>query len=253
MKLDYIRLHSTVIIVGIIVSAIFLYLTDYLIFRNFRDTISSLIQGLAFIPIQLFLNTILINWVVEKQDEIKNSKKINVIIGVFFNENGNKILERLVEFDGSIEKFLIEIKGIECLEKECLEIFRDKVREYNPDVEVTFEKLIEMNKILNCTRDNMTNLLANSFLKDDDDFTEALMELIHLNDELNLRDLENLENYEMNHLKEDIAEAYKKLTIQWCEYMIHLYDFYPQLFNLAAIKAPFDKSNFKDKDKNYSC
>lgn len=251
MKLDYIKLHSTAILVGFIISALVFYLVDYFIFKNLMDTISNIIQGIAFIPIQLLLNTILINWVVEKQEEIKNGKKINVIIGVFFSESGTIILSELVKYDKSLEEFKKNFGTIKCLGKECLEKFREELKDYNPEIEICSCELKKLNTLLDSHRKGLVELLTNSFLKEDEFFSEVLMELIHLNDELRLRYDEEMKEYEINHIKDDLIEAYKVLGMQWCDYMIHLYDFYPQLFQLAAVNSPFDNKSKEEKDKIY--
>ena len=72
-------------------------------------------------------------------------------------------------------------------------------------------------------------------------FSEALLALFHLTDELSCRDgMNNLPESDRNHLAGDMNRAYKKLVEQWLVYMSHLKNQYPYLFSLAVRKNPFD-------------
>jgi hypothetical protein len=52
--------------------------------------------------------------------------------------------------------------------------------------------------------------------------------------------LENLPESDIRHLSGDFNRAYKRLAIQWLDYLEHLKEQYAYLFSLAARKNPFN-------------
>ena len=83
--------------------------------------------------------------------------------------------------------------------------------------------------------------LENPVLIEQESFSEALLAVFHLTDELACRDnLSNLPESDKNHLSRDINRAYKKLVVQWFIYLKHLKMQYPYLYSLAVRKNPFD-------------
>lgn len=90
-------------------------------------------------------------------------------------------------------------------------------------------------------RNFLLGLIENPVLIEDEDFTEALLAVFHVLDELNCRrDLLNLPEPDQNHLINDMSRAYKRLSVQWLKYLKHLKGQYPYLFSLAVRKNPFD-------------
>ena len=74
-----------------------------------------------------------------------------------------------------------------------------------------------------------------------EDFSEALLAVFHLLDELSSRDkLNPLPDSDIQHLAGDIDRVYKKLVEQWLIYLRHLKGQYPYLFSLAIRKNPFN-------------
>ena len=58
-----------------------------------------------------------------------------------------------------------------------------------------------------------------------------------------------MEDYEKEHIKQDIDIVYRLLARRWVNYMYHLKEFYPQLFVKALINSPFDNRDYKVKDR----
>jgi hypothetical protein len=72
-------------------------------------------------------------------------------------------------------------------------------------------------------------------------FSEALLAVFHLHDELNCRkDFTSLPDSDRNHLMGDMNRAYGLLVEQWLIYLEHLQDQYPYIFSLAVRKNPFN-------------
>ncbi len=87
----------------------------------------------------------------------------------------------------------------------------------------------------------MLNLLENSTLLDHDNFTEMLLALFHLAEELESRnDLSNLTLNDALHIKKDVIRAYSRLLSEWIIYAKYLMEDYPFLYALLVRKNPFD-------------
>jgi len=72
-------------------------------------------------------------------------------------------------------------------------------------------------------------------------FSNVLLALFHLMDELNSRgNFAGLPRTDINHVSGDFNRAYKRLTLQWIDYLEHLKTNYPYLFSLAARQNPFN-------------
>ncbi len=87
----------------------------------------------------------------------------------------------------------------------------------------------------------LIDLIENPVLIAHERFSEVLLALFHLMDELNSRgDFAGLPQTDLNHLSGDFNRAYKRLTLQWIDYLEHLKANAPYLFSLAARQKPFN-------------
>ena len=95
------------------------------------------------------------------------------------------------------------------------------------------------------------NLIINENIHEHEEFTDMLMSLLHVKEEIDSRYNDKIEAFELEHLASDMTVAYKYLTLEWCEYMNYLNKNYPRLFVRALIDNPFDNRDKKEKDKIY--
>jgi len=85
------------------------------------------------------------------------------------------------------------------------------------------------------------SLLENPNLLEHECFTDLLLAIFHLSEELVARDtLEGLPQSDYEHLAGDIKRAYTLLIREWLAYMMHLKDNYPYLFSLVIRTNPLD-------------
>lgn len=90
-------------------------------------------------------------------------------------------------------------------------------------------------------RQFLIDLIENPVLIEHERFSDVLLALFHLMDELNSRgEFTDLPQTDLTHISGDFNRAYKRLTLQWIEYLEHLKINYPYLFSLAARKNPFN-------------
>ncbi|MBI5664438.1 MAG: hypothetical protein HZC49_05035 [Nitrospirae bacterium] len=91
-------------------------------------------------------------------------------------------------------------------------------------------------------RNFLLRLLENPVLLEHESFTDLLMAVFHLTEELaNRTDIDTLPDSDLQHLSGDINRVYGMLIIQWLGYMKYLKTNYPYLFSLAIRLNPFDQ------------
>jgi hypothetical protein len=94
---------------------------------------------------------------------------------------------------------------------------------------------------LKSKRDFLVGLLENPVLVEHEGFSECLLAVFHLHDELNCRkDLSKLPNTDHQHLINDMNRAYGQLVDQWLVFLEHLQSQYPYIFSLSVRNNPFD-------------
>lgn len=168
------------------------------------------------------------------------ARRLNMIIGVFFTEVGNELLNMLTQFDPSIN----EIRKDCLLNQDCSDAdftsLRKKLQNHKYSID---PKLMDLGKLFEFLTRNgglLLRQMENPSLIEHESFTELLWSVIHLRDELMSRkSLVTLPEADIEHLAYDAGRAYGALVRQWVDYMHHLKRSYPYLFSLAIRTNPF--------------
>jgi voltage-gated potassium channel len=175
-----------------------------------------------------------------KRERQSRLRKVNMVLGVFFSEVGHELLTLFSRNDHKIEEIrenlLVNFSWTENRFSSVLDIIKKH------DLRVDIGRL-PLEPILNLLsrRNFLVGLLENPVLIEQESFSEALLAVFHLTDELSCRNnLSNLPESDKKHLSGDINRAYKKLVVQWFVYLKHLKNQYPYLYSLAVRKNPFD-------------
>jgi hypothetical protein len=225
----------------VLVWAAFFYGLDYLLFKNTREMGFYSILDVAFLPINVLLVTLLIERLITSKAEQEKRKKMNMVIGAFFNEVGTDLLKRLFDFDktfnGISQRFLIRMdwtdKTFSALQKELprMEIHTDS----------RLSDLSALDDFLASKRDFLLRLLENGNLLEHESFSDLLWALFHLTEELKARELKQpLGSPDLDHISIDIRRTYVLLIRDWVGYMRHLKEDYPFLYSLAVRLNPFN-------------
>jgi hypothetical protein len=89
-------------------------------------------------------------------------------------------------------------------------------------------------------RSFMLRMLENPNLLEHDTFTDMLLAVFHVTEELIARvDFTALPEPDTAHLTGDIKRALRTLLIQWLSHMEHLHSEYPYLYSLEVRRNPF--------------
>jgi voltage-gated potassium channel len=180
-----------------------------------------------------------------RRDKLIRLEKMNMVIGVFFSQIGTPLLADLSDIDRNREKVRQALGGGDVSEEEHYDRARRRLKDYLFRPDITRADLPAMKALLDGNLTQMMRLLENPILLEHDQFTNLLMAVFHLREELIMRSpLDRLTEDDLIHLAGDIARVYNGLLEQWLDYMVYLKRSYPFLFALAVKRNPFQEGSW---------
>ena len=235
--------HSWQITLGlvlVILSALF-YFWHFLLFHDAHHIFIYMLGDIAFVPIEVLLVTLIIHRLLTIREKRSMLKKLNMVIGAFFNEVGTSLLEHLSKFNTRqndiVEKLIITNKWSE---KDFYSLITH-LKRHPFEIDPKAGNLDELKIFLLKKRSFLLGLLRNPNLLEHESFTDLLWAVTHLTEELSFRkNVDELGETDANHVAGDIKRAYSLLIIEWLRYMRHLKSYYPYLFSLAVRTNPFN-------------
>ena len=225
----------------IILSA-FTYFIHFLIFRDPHHIFIYMVGDLAFLPLEVFLVVIIIERILSRRERQVMLQKLNMVVGAFFSEVGNRLLGDLLgHFDNRAE-----ISGNLNVTKDwtSVDFKRAAAYAYNLRIDLDCRKmdLEGLKAFLSQKRMFVLGLLENPNLLEHDRFTDLLWALTHLDEELEARpSLKDLPEKDLEHLAGDIQRMYDHLSSEWLDYVKHLRSNYPFLYSLVLRTHPFQE------------
>ena len=175
-----------------------------------------------------------------RRQERNRKQRINVLIGVFFSELGSDLLKLFSTFDPGVADIQEDSLIDEGWSDEDFVKLRRRLEGHDYDVDPRRIEMNEFRAFLNERGDLLVRLLENPNLQEHETFTNLLLALFHLKDEIIARrDFSELPEADLAHLANDAKRAYQLLARQWVAYMHYLKLSYPYLFSLALRTNPF--------------
>jgi hypothetical protein len=219
-----------------------MYFVHYLIFRDIHHIFLYLIGDLAFLPLEVLLVVLIIERVLTQREHNAKMLKLNMVIGAFFSEVGNPLLNTLlVHFKNKQDisrQFNITAAWTKSDFKKAL-AFADQLK---IEVDSASLDLVQLKGFLSQRRAFLLTLLQNPVLLEHDRFTDLLWATTHLDEELEARQLPaNLTHNDLLHITLDIQRMYDHLVGEWLDYVQHLKTNYPYLFSLILRTHPFQE------------
>ena len=216
-------------------------LAHYLLFNDFLYISKFIVAQLGFLPVSVFLVTIVLNQLMARREKQALLKKMNMVVGTFFSEVGTSLLS-LIDPSSSTDSLCGELLPNNNWTGEDYQKVRKMSATGKFSDNATTASFSELRTFLLEKRDFLLLLLGNPNLLEHDSFTELLWAVFHLAEELGSReDLENPGPKDTDHLNGDIRRVTSLLLYEWLSYMQHLQEDYPYLFSLAVRTNPFDR------------
>lgn len=216
----------------------------YMIFRDFHHMMMYLIGDIAFIPLEVFLVTLVIDKLLEGRERAKLMEKLNMLIGLFYQELGQEMLRICAAADKGIAVLGNDIHVTAQWGEADYKKLDAVLKSFSYKVDIGSVDIDGLFSLLDSKTDLVVSLIANPALMEHDTFSELLMSVRHMHEELALRRALNRENEgrrDLEHLKLDLERAYGHLAQEWLFYMKHLKERYPYLFATAMVNNPFEK------------
>lgn len=220
-----------------------LYWIEYLLLHDAREVWVWIVSSVAFLPLQVALVTLVIERMLRARDRQALLRKLNMVIGAFFDEVGIELLKSLAALDPDVERVRQDLGASALVSRSGFQSLRKRLSSYSYRVEIDAACLDALRSLLVAKREFLLRLLENPNLLEHDTFSDMLWAVFHLADELRYRpDMTHLPDTDLQHLAGDVQRAYALLIVEWLAYMGHLRINYPYLFSLAIRTNPFDPS-----------
>ncbi len=231
---------SFLIVLLLALLSVLMYAVQIMIFDSPRDTGFYILQDFAFLPLQVAIVTVVLGRYLKSREKTERLKKISVVVNTFFSEVGTDIITGLKVFSKNCIDISIKLN----FQADWTENMFSKTVRYleNADIQIecSAEQLETLKVLMESKRTFLIRMIENPNLLEHDTFTDMLLAVFHLTEELLARGgFKDDSKADMIHLSNDIQRAFKTMLIQWVEYMRHLHTEYPYLYSLEVRKNPF--------------
>ncbi len=223
--------------------SVVLYGFDYVLLGSAKELTIWFLGNLAFLPVYIIIVILMIERILKERERQAVMRKLNMVIGVFFSEVGNRLLKELSVYVVSCE----ELKGHLLINGTWKENDFFNALEYlhKSDIKIDSSRCEKrtLKGFLVEKRGFLVSLLENQNLLEHEEFTDLLWSVFHLVEELEARDsFVNMPQSDVDHINGDIKRVYGHLSHEWVMYMQHLKHDYPYLFSLAVRLNPMIES-----------
>lgn len=223
-----IKLALTLIAISIV-----FYTIDYNLFGGPYKIYENILSQIAFLPIYVLFVTLVLEQIINKKEKQNLVSKMNVIIGLFFSEIGRELIKILVSYDNNFHNVRNNFTRIDKPDKVLMY--------YKSEISTTTANLSFLKEFMKSKKELLLNMMSNPNLLEHNFFTELMLSLFHLLEELEIREnIEKISEGDHTHINNDIDRAYMLLIKNWIMYMKHLKEEYPYLYSLEVRLNPFN-------------
>lgn len=222
--------YVVVSLILVFISAI-MFIIHYLVFGQVINTAYYSLMNLCFIPINSLVVTLILERLIDYKAKQERMEKLNMLIGLFFTEVGYKLMHLIIKVDKCGKNSIALFNDLDEVKNQL------KKHEYIIDIEE-----VDLDKIMEVLLENsnlLVDLISNENIMQHEIFTDLLMSVIHLRDEIIFYKNDKNNQLDISHLEKDILRVYKNITIQWVDYLKYLNKSYPFLYDNAIRVNPF--------------
>jgi hypothetical protein len=232
-------LNKKLMLGTLIAVSLTLYGLDYVLLGSAKELSIWFLGNLAFLPVYVIIVTLLIERVLKEREREAVLRKLNMVIGVFFSEVGNRLLKELSAFVVSCDQLKEHLLVNGTWKEQEYAATLEYLSKSDIKVESSRCEKLSLKKFLVEKRGFMVSLLENQNLLEHEEFTDLLWAVFHLVEELEAREsFENMPQSDIDHINGDIKRVIGHLSREWVMYMQHLKQDYPYLFSLAVRLNP---------------
>lgn len=235
------RIPKDAMVWFLLLVSVALYGVDYFLYGHITDIGSNFMGNLAFLPVYVLFVTLMIERVLKEREREAMRKKLNMVIGVFFSEIGNRLLHDLLSFMEDGEEISRRLHPTVHWKEGDFAQAQRFLKGQEIRLDSRKGDLAAMKALLLEKKEIMLMLMENPNLLEHASFTDLLWAVFHLIEELQARtSLDRLPESDLEHLSGDLKRVHNHLLFEWVSYMGHLKSDYPYLFSLAVRMNPMD-------------
>jgi len=228
---------------GLVAVSLVIYVIHYMVFGDANLILGSVILSLGFAPIWIILATLILNQLLTRREKQARLSKLNMLIGCFFSECGTALMGTLPDFDPNREQLGKYLTLTDEWSRREFRAAHKFVRTFSYSITINVDTLEELKRFLIEKRTFLLWLLDNPSLLEHESFSNLMMSIFHLTDELSYRsDLKNLPDTDYAHLIVDIKRVYASLMPEWIEYMQYQKASYPHFYSLSMRINPLSSN-----------
>ncbi|MDM8534789.1 hypothetical protein QUF55_08840, partial [Clostridiaceae bacterium HSG29] len=187
MKKEHLKLG-----VALILTSLLLYVIHFYIFHDMEHLTIFLVSDIAFVPLEVFLVSLILERMIKKHEEERATKKLHMLVGMFYQEVGDKLLRMFVKADEGIKLNDIWISVDTTWTKENYKELEKLIKSHSHIINIDKIDLKELYKMLSFKRSLIINFLTNPILLEKDYFSNELSSILHILTELEYRDIDSL-------------------------------------------------------------
>ena len=227
-------------IISLVALSVALYCVHFLIFRDIRHITIFSLGDLAFVPIEVICVSLIFHRILNKNEKKERISKLYMVIEMFFSEIGTELLRAFSQCDEALHEIKDEVDITAEWKTGHFKNMERKLMAHEPKIEMNNREIEAIDMMLQECRPQMLDLLGNPTLHEHETFTELLMAVFHLTEELRMRyDFSELTQADRDHLIGDAKRAYLQLGLEWINYVDHVRVHYPYLYSLCIRINPY--------------
>lgn len=225
---------------ALIAASLVLGAIQYALFHNARDLFFYLFLDVVFVPVQVLLVTLIIERFLALREKEAMLTKLNMVIGAFYSEVGNELLRRMLPLCSDRARLEAELRIDAGWGAETFRRAGTAMVATPPAVHYDAAQFADLQAWLRSQRPFLLGLLQNPNLLEHEMFTDLLLAIGHLSEELDARhDFAALPPSDSAHLCGDLQRVAGLLLREWLTYLHHQQRHYPYIFSLALRTNPF--------------
>ena len=195
-----------------------MYVIHYLIFRDFHHIAIFFVHDVAFLPLEVILVSLGFDRLIEKTGQEEARSKLSIIETLFFDESGGELLRYLSRFDPNASQLRAIVQvTVDWTPVDYINAKR-RLNAHSFRLDVEQIDFFGLHDHLNKRHEYYLHILENPALTQSHEFTELVMKLYLLWEELHQRtDLRHLNPGEQQMLAGLLSEIYQELTEYWID------------------------------------